>query len=1437
MAIKINFEKYNYSNLYNTDTGQDIGVFNGNTLIGELGVDTVETVYNPQKPTFVLMTKSGRRLGIIPAESERVKGCLNAADEISFTVHKTADTKEMSIDDEQIHYYQKEYDVSLHIWENLVDFKLLWCREWNKVFEIYVETEDGEGLTKYITATSLGEAELSQLMLYNIEINTETDISRDDYDEKYPTILYRPSKPEASLLHRITEKAEHYTIGHVDKTIRNIQRTFTFDNTSIYDAFQQIAQEIGCLFKLDCYLDSAGNLIRQINVYDLQSYCLDCTAEREEELAALRVQYSFAVEDYKWAVKTKDTANIPTLRTRKENLYDEIVKKKSSLIKRGEFFNVCPDCGSTNVHNGYGKDTTIFVSTDNLTDSVRFTTDTGSVKNCFKLEAGDDYMTATVINTNPNGSGYIWYIPPEVRADMSDELRYKLDQYDRDYEHFMNDHVMTTNDAIPTYNGLVRKYNKRMAQTFPKIPTRIIGYANIMEAYYNVVDFYHYLSDSMMPDIKLSDTTAQAVVATLKNATLSPVAVAKLSSLSLSSANSAVLQMAKVVADNRYKVTIESSSLDSGTHVWTGKFKVVNNSNADDKAVGGNVRVRINDDMETFIEQKIKKTLKQKVTNDATDIVALFDLKLAKFKKQIKLYSLNMLSGFYDSAKACVNIMVEQGVADKKTWGTTGNSNVYKNLYKPYLQKLRVIEREMKQREADINFVHGKYNSKGKVIDNGIQNLLENRIEKIQYNLDINRYIAYWDPEKPSEKYGEKDNEYAERIGKALWKEFISYRREDTYSNSNYISDGMENGEVIKLAQKFLEEARKEVIKSATMQHSISTTLANLLVMEEFKVLVKYFEVGNWIRVRCDDNIYRLRISDYEIDYDNLENITINFTDVTNVPGSTSDVKSVLSKASSMSSSYGAVTRQADNGASASTTVKDWVKEGLSLTTTKIVESADNQNITWDSNGLLAREYDTLLGGYTDRQLKIINQGLYVTDDNWNTSKAGIGSFNYWNPMSKKYENAYGVIADTIVGNIILGETVGIYNTEGTTVINKKGITITADQTASADNRQTLTLQRKTSSGTQKLLYLDTDGTLYVTGKVNINTSAETEDVIHLKYQGTSGAESGTWETLISPGKYTLTKTNNAQTIKYDAFFDSRGYQFTKSNYTQYSPTTWAWDVSEAMVLNQDALVFGMDSSSTNVRISKSSLNATGYDSSSQKYHVGLLKNNALVLYESQYGASHGELPPNAVSRAAITCDSTSSKLILRDSAGTSRVEAIFDSSGTNRFTIRDSNGQAHMLLTASGLDFKNSSGTTTASYPDSLTASRVLVSNSSNAVSASSVTTSQLSASIISMGTTDGWHWIKRSDNSVEMWKHVDYSSLAMTTASGNLYRSDAQTASYPSGFFSTIAIPQVTCESTSATFATLTGSSDTSKAVYYVISGGSATRSVKVNIHVWGK
>lgn len=213
----------------------------------EIGADG-----QPIMPEVILTNKRGQKLGVI----ENLTGLninfnFNSPFEISFQVDYKHDGKICSL------------------WNNIKDFKLVYIKSLKLWFEIYVSVSDKESLVKRVTGIHLEEAELSQTLLFNNEYNTESDIARDDYEV---STIYNPSNPKASILNRMLEKTPHYKIYHVDNSIARLQRTFSFNGTSIYDAFNEIAKEINCIFIYGEDVSTEGKITRSISVYDLENY-------------------------------------------------------------------------------------------------------------------------------------------------------------------------------------------------------------------------------------------------------------------------------------------------------------------------------------------------------------------------------------------------------------------------------------------------------------------------------------------------------------------------------------------------------------------------------------------------------------------------------------------------------------------------------------------------------------------------------------------------------------------------------------------------------------------------------------------------------------------------------------------------------------------------------------------------------------------------------------------------------------------------------------------------------------------------------------------------------------------------------------------------------------------------------------------------------------
>ena len=934
----------------------------------------------PENPTLILATRKGDKIGKIDANNIVIKDSMTDGAEITFSVNKYINNNINSI------------------WNDIKNYKLVYCKEADLWFQAKVDIDELLNTVKNVSCVQLAQAELSQIMLYNIEINTESDISRDDYVS--PTVLYNDSDHSISLLHRITEKAQHYQIVYVSPTITNIQRTFSFDDISIYDSCLQIGEEIGCLFVFHSDSDINGNIRRGISVYDLESYCSSCG-------------------------------------------------------NRGYFTNVCPKCGGTNILEGYGDDTTIFITADELGNDIKLTSDTDSQKNCFKLEAGDDLMTATIRNCNPNGTDYIWYIPDYIKEDMSTALVTKLSDYDILYNSYNTTYSMSISQSLLNkYNQLVNKYSS-LRPDFSVLVSPIVGYSNLIIAYYQTIDFAMFLQSEMLPSIIINPTDADTEIAKLTPTTISPVAVININNLSLATANNAVLSVAKCLVNPNYQIKIISSSLSNTT--WSGILYIENYSDEDDNATSNTITIQINNDYEKYVNQKIQKALSQE-NQEKIDIIGLFDKTLISFTDELKKYNLDSLNHIQSICQTCIDIMIEQGIAVNQSWN---NNDLYNDLYMDYYNKLLAINNEQTIRENEVNIIVGKYNN-NILLNQGLQTVLNDYRTIIQDALNFENYL-----------------------GSELWLEFCAYKREGKYINSNYISDGLNNAEIFEKALEFIEKAKKELYTSAELQHSISASLTNLLVIPKFSIITQYFNTGNWLRILVDDNVYKLRLVSYEVDYNNLERISVEFSDILKTYDGYTDEQSLIQKMTNMTTSYNYTQHQAEQGSKTYATVNDWVRKGLNVTNNKIIQGASNQTQTWDEHGMLFRQFDYEIDDYDDCQLKIVNSTLAVTDDNWLTVRTAVGKYYYIDPITSQVKYDYGVNGETIIGKLILGEQLGIYNSSGSLTFNHNGFNITNSVNTfnvNPNSNNLVTISKTVNGSTSNIFYVDSNGVLHVSG-------------------------------------------------------------------------------------------------------------------------------------------------------------------------------------------------------------------------------------------------------------------------------------------------------------------------------------------------------------------
>lgn len=776
-----------------------------------------DTSNKAENPTCILTSKGGQKIGLLTNIKDVVfKNSCENAPEMAFKV------------------YKNDGDTLTPFWNEINMYKLIYVLEMDCYFAIECDTsEDENGVYKSLTLTRLAEAELNLIKVYGLQINTEAAIILPDYDANFPVVLYhdltdlekyddiwnsdpkytKPTEEEtiayrtqilrdSSLLHKILSYTPHYTIGHVDESIMDIQRIFEFNSTSIMECLKNIAEEESIVIDFDC----GATHNRIVNAYDALTSCNVCGY-------------------------------------------------------RGRFTGVCPECGSSDLNEGFGANTGILVSRESLGNNLTITRNSEAICNCYHVMGGDDLMTAAIRQCNPNG-GYVWSFSDEMKEEMSDGLKAALNAYESLYNDYQNTHVFDMS-LLPYgyYNYIVNKYRALDPSITIEPVNSITGYSELIEAYYGALDMGEYLNHSLMPSVENDSTTAAQIVAELTEEALSPVAVYNIDTLTLAQASAAVVNYAKIKSDPLYDIQViyQGLSRSNNVYTWYGRLSVTNYYDKSDTAVTNTLYITINQDIYNYAQNSVMQTLLNRSQGN-TSIENLYNVGSSDFYNVLKYYSYQMLQSIGDCFAKALEMLVSIG-ADN--W----SSDAYM-IYTQIQSKIGILQSALGERESEVKAVDFKDSTTSMVAK--LWEMITNTIAimKLENNLTPEQWVELNAFRREADF--SNDNYIS-----------TSFRKKFDYTDSTFISDSLSNSELIKRAYEFVLQAEYKIKENNKYSYNISTNLQNLLVIDEFSALRDNFQVGNWIRI-MDSNgtLYKLRLIDYEVDFENLDTINVNFADI-----------------------------------------------------------------------------------------------------------------------------------------------------------------------------------------------------------------------------------------------------------------------------------------------------------------------------------------------------------------------------------------------------------------------------------------------------------------------------------------------------------------------------------------------------------------------------
>lgn len=1012
--------------------------FNPNKLTFKVDEITGEII----QPKIFLCNRQLKKIGeIFPVNDLRIKAVLNGADEISFSTPKYI----KGYNNIDIVFLNKnsvspiENDLNI-LYDKLKDYSVILAEGFG-YFEVSPTINDNYSSVKQLQGHSLGESELSQLFC-TLECNTSTDM--ENFGKLYPSEPYVPTilyseQTKYSLIHKILSYAPNYEVGHVDDTLKNIQRTFSFSNKDIISCFSDVAQEVVCIFDVVVQRDQDGNAHRIVNIYDAQ-YCKDCG-------------------------------------------------------KRNIVNGICQNCKSTNIA-GIGEDTSVLIGTDNLSDEITLTPD-GNMKNCFIIEGGDDIITDTVSGILPSGNNKLYLFSQDTRELFSSELNNKYDEYINNFNDSRDKYAELLELQYGILDLILYLQSGRMPTPSVSNPS-----GNTDNRLYNEV--IHVISSyqSHFPNglglIDTSDTTS-------RNGMIRQV-------LSLFVDDGFAIRQENGNYDaNTLRWTGDIIIYETGNSNSNVVIHVTQNSSTIEcsntsEITNSSFCIKFLENYEVYIKQMIAITTKNYEFIEDNGL---------NNPKEWQKYSLNRLYSYHSGYQTCLETLEEI----KTKSSLPGIISIADQMKEKYLARFVEISDYMTKLEDIIYYLRSYYSNADIPLSsipseshffNTAVIAFQNMVHYIKYgtwiggsetdstdhpiyckncsstnvtmigcnqckSTNISSYggLAYIIYEnyllddtslETQRSIIRKNNDLRYFLKKddpqeILYKELCSMIREDVYQNSNFISDGLSNSELILKTKELIQKAEQELARACISQHTLSGNIYSFvaysrLSLDDFPIKGIYdkFKLGNFMwyvsdEYRIDDaeiskkKSYKLRLSVEEFSWsDSGVELNVEFTDVLEyLNGNISDITSLMQIVGNLSTSFDSVKKQAEQGEEANNTFQKIKNEGLQSALSNVL-NARNIDVQIDDRGITLRKYDYELDDYDQYQMKLINRNIVMTSDAWKTARMAIGLGRYNGQL------VYGIWAELLFGDLIVGNELIIKNdNENSTVtITGDGIFVTS---------------------------------------------------------------------------------------------------------------------------------------------------------------------------------------------------------------------------------------------------------------------------------------------------------------------------------------------------------------------------------------------------------
>lgn len=306
-----------------------------------------------------------------------------------------------------------------------------------------------------------------------------------------------------------------------------------------------------------------------------------------------------------------------------------------------------------------------------------------------------------------------------------------------------------------------------------------------------------------------------------------------------------------------------------------------------------------------------------------------------------------------------------------------------------------------------------------------------------------------------------------------------AFLREDELNIEDIVETSQDDlSSSFKVKQDAMESGRIELQKLCQPQLQFSMTMANIYALPEFEPIIDQFQLGKVIKVALrPDYIKQSRLMQVNINFDDFSDFSCEFGELTSLRSQSDIHADLLKNAITAGKSVATNSSHWTRGSDAATSIDLKIQQGLLDSTTQIKAMDGSQGTVIDKWGIHLRDVDPVTGEVDPKQGWIVNNQFLYSDDGFKTTKAVFGEYNY------DGNSYYGVLADALIGRLIIGTQLEIGNSAGTLKFDDYGLSVTNGINSfkvDPNSEKLLSI----SDATEDILYVDKNGMLCVKGRI-----------------------------------------------------------------------------------------------------------------------------------------------------------------------------------------------------------------------------------------------------------------------------------------------------------------------------------------------------------------